>query len=380
MKKLLKQEWKYYLFFGSAVLLFLIMSTRWAHFGTAADINYESEFADLCFYLEGYIAFLNYHILERMVMIISVAVLILKAGIFWVEKDSYGREFFQFLPIRRKDRVCFHFLMDSLLIFLSASAYIVFLYIRMISMLRTQNIEIPWLWKAVCGEGITGICYLLFLLGVIAFLEAIFVDGIIKVLGSVSMMGMLACMMEGLFGNNQTSVLLQKLYGFFFIKAAGGNSYVLYGEDFKLNAYGGMWIHDLSHSEIFYKGEVLDYGAAMLACTGENADRIYHSEVSWLYDFLHCSSYLGYVLGYLGLAGIFFGVSLYLTKKQELSRQGFYFSFGKYLFSAVVCGTFFIILISQTGIFWHKCIISVSSILLFSVLVYIINKNSCLSY
>ena len=313
-------------------------------------------------------------------MIISVAVLILKAGIFWIEKDSYGREFFQFLPIRRKDRVCFHFLMDSLLIFLSASAYIVFLYIRMISMFRTQNIEMPWLWKAVCGEGITGICYLLFLLGVIAFLEAIFVDGIIKVLGSASMMGMLACMMEGLFGNNQTSVLLQKLYGFFFMKAAGGNSYVLYREDFKLNIYEGMWIHDLLHSEIFYKGEVLDYGAAMLACTGENADRICHSEVSWLYDFLHCSSYLGYVLGYLGLAGIFFGVSLYLTKKQELSRQGFYFSFGKYLFSSVVCGTFFIILISQTGIFWHKCIISVSSILLFSVLVYIINKNSCLSY
>lgn len=363
MKRLLKHEWKYYLFFSISVLVCMIIGTRWNC--TGMDMAGTSGFINIYLYLVEIVGSLNYLVLERAVKMILAAILILKLSIFWTEKDSWGREFFQSLPIRRRDRVCFHFLMDSLLVFFLVIIYMIFLYIHMIIMLGTQNLEIPWLWKALCGQGITCICYLLFLLGVVNFLEIIFVDGIIKIFGTVSVMGMLNYMLAGLFDINQTSVLFQNLYGFFSMKGAGNNIY-----------------DRILRPEILYRGEMLDYGAVISEQIETNANVISYLDVSCLYDFSRCSSYIGYALGYLGLMCVFLGLSIWLSDKQELSEQGFYFSFGKYLFSAVLCGTFFVILIGQASVLWHKYIIFISSILLFIVLVYAMstNKDSCLSY
>lgn len=363
MKKLLKQEWKYYLFFALAVICHLFITGRLNP--DIADISEMFANGDSCSIIQSSLYFLaedvTFLLFNHAVIIISLYILLFKGMIFWVEKDSYGREFFQTLPIRRSDRVWFHFIMDSLLVILAVSAYAVFLYMQIVNRLNMQKIELPWLGKTICGEGITCICYILFLLGVINFTESVFVDGFIKIVGSVSMVGMSSCMLSQLLYRNPGNIIVQKLYGFFAMESVGGSYYSFINED--ADWYSGDnwdWMHSVLQPEIFYKGESWDF-----AFTDPYLDGLYR-----FYDFSHCSSYIGYALAYFGLAIVLLGFAVRLSQKQELSKQGFYFSFGKYLFSVMFSGTFFAMMLDYAVAIWHKCFILVSAILICILLIF----------
>ena len=79
---------------------------------------------------------------------------------------------------------------------------------------------------------------------------------------------------------------------------------------------------------------------------------------------------ISYMVFYLIVGIILFVASVILAKNKELSRQGFYFEFEKYLFSIMIAFTVFMMSQPYVVAMWHRAIIGVACILFSGVLVY----------
>ncbi len=372
MKKLWKQEWKYYLFFILATILCIYFVGNDGYLRPLFEhwLDYDgSEYYEvmrLNFCLQVLAGDINDLILKNVVLIIAVFLLLEKSILWWLEKEEDSRHFLQFLPVKRRKRFLFHFMMDSLLIFVTVIVYAIFLYLKASVFLQSLNMEIPWLCKSMCGESITIICYLLMLLGFFYFMESIFVSGFTKILGTVSGIGMLAYLLNALFMRNPGSNLIQNIYGFFSMEATGNSYYSV----IKDNPFSkGTWLHARMQPTVFYNGELFE-GYEEFALM-DKAEPFYEQlNINRFFDFSHPSTYLGYAAAYLGLAIILTGLAIWLSEKQELSKEGFYFSFGKYIFSAMICGTFYSIAYIIDDVLWHKWVVVIADLILFVLLIY----------
>lgn len=376
MKKLWKQEWRYYLFF--ALVVFLSLCIR------GSVINYEKwiweegdgtfGFLSLGLYVEMLLYAVGSFILGEEIGIVFIFVVMEKGILYWLEKEEYGRNFLQFLPVKRRERAVFHLLMDTLLILCTVTGYAIFLYIHCTKQLTAAEIGIPWLLRSICGETVTAVCYLFFLTAVISFLECFFVNGFAKTGGSLGGFGMIAYTIFLLADGNRDSIFFQSLYGLFGLKAAGNCYYVteipkVYEERLTLH-----WVHDGICPPIFYKGGIFEAYREYFYSDGS----VYAGdgmEIGRLYDFSCLTSYIGYALAYLGLALVLAGLVVWLSGKQELSKEGFYFSFGKYLLGAIISITFFAFSYQGEAAIWHKCLVFFAVLVLYVVLIYAMNPK-----
>ena len=118
---------------------------------------------------------------------------------------------------------------------------------------------------------------------------------------------------------------------------------------------------------VYYKGELVD------VTTDKLSDYFgFHSVTSLgrMVDFANGSCYIGYLLGYLVLAFTLMGIAFYLSNKQEQSKQGFYFDFGRYLFCGLLCGCFTVVMLLNATTVLHKILIIAAAVLLFIILEY----------
>ena len=123
MKKLFKHEWKYYVFFTIVVTVILIINES-----PDFDLVYGENIPDIIGWgLRIFLSGINGNLLGSSVLTVLIGILAFKAAFFWLERDSYGREFFQTLPVTRIDRIIFHLVMDSLVILISVTASTVYL-------------------------------------------------------------------------------------------------------------------------------------------------------------------------------------------------------------------------------------------------------------
>lgn len=389
MKKLFRQEWKYYLLFLIGIVCCL--SVRSGVFRDMWPLGLDEDLprvAGVIVFLGGNMEydvghFYLYGLTDVVLMPMMISILLVKICFFWIEKDSYARDFLQTLPVKRVDRIRFHLLMDSLLIAVCLTIYGALVYCDAQQRFAASGLELPWFGKSVAGLIITDICYLLFLLGIINFLECLFVNGAIRILGVVSCMGMSAYSAVRLFITNESSSLVQKVFGFLFLQSVGNRAYslelarsraasVAVNHIFVGNSFIG-WTHDMFSPEIIYQGKALEYTIENLHTIEPGLDI---SRFSTLYDFSRISSYGWYALAYIGIAALLAGTSIWMFGKQELSKEGVYFTFAKYLLSALISGTLFLFINVNPGELWHVCFSAAATVLIFITLVILMTPDS----
>lgn len=301
------------------------------------------------------------------VKIIMLMLLVMKIFQYWTERESYGREFIVTLPVKGRMKKGFYVLANGILVTASMVIYTAGILIYLKNIFQHSEVEIPWFSKAVLGEMMTSIAYMLMLLGIVEFLEILFVDGIMKMIGTVSMFGMSAYMLEAGFNVFWKIKWIQKLYGFLTLQAAGKQCYERLADE-----HDGGWTHNVANLEILFQGQWLrELVSEKKPWAAEWInDVIGMEESSRLFDFSNLSTYAGLVVCYLLIGCVAAGITIWLSGKLDVSKNGFYFSFGRYLFSVLVAGSFFTICMIYADAWWHKCLVVMGSVCVGGILAY----------
>ena len=345
MKKIWKQKWKYYLLFQViAIVILWIM-------GKIFVDSLKEEMPDTIINYIGDWAF--YHFRQQGA-VVGVLLIIEKSIIMWLEKEDWERYFLEFLPVTRKERFRMQTVMDSLLIMVPVILGTATVGGRLRRMLSTAGLEIPWMSKALAGIAISTICYLLMILGILYFLQSVFVGGFLQILGSVGGMSMLYATIYLLYIHFEGNTLFQWLYGFFSANALGDR--YCYQSPYIQGQW--WWGNALLNPPVFYRGEPFE------------PNQIYEEGLSYWYAFSDGSSYLWYTLGYLAIAVICLLLYGYLTDKKELSESVFYFSFGKYQVSAIAVIMFFALSFTKDLSGWQKVLTVLETCVLFCLILY----------
>ncbi|MCM1497729.1 MAG: hypothetical protein NC124_04610 [Clostridium sp.] len=371
MKKLFKQEWKYYLFF-LLVLTGLLIVRDGGCYWLKQMVGWEDPIVaqrehywvveDALYGLRGIIL---YGFFEGILVNVLAGILLVKSVFFWLEKERSEREFICTLPVKRIDRMAFHLLMDSLLVIISVSVYAVYLYYRLHGLLGQLEIGIPWLASSIFGIAFTCITYLLFLLGLINVLESLFASGFVRIIGTVGGICAGNSIIELAFTLNERVKWLQKLYGYLKFKSAGGSYY-------QPESVYDAWQHKPLDYMVYYQGELVEGINDKLAVI----DGSLNSDISRLMvAFTHVDSYIGYVLSYLVLAVLFALAAAYLVKRQENSKSEFYFKAGRYMVCAELSGLLTLVMLMNAVAAWHKCLIVFAGVILYILLNYAINTD-----
>lgn len=362
MKKLFRQEWKIYVMVFLVTIIWLFHSR--VYYGIDEEVV-TLRIAGAWFETQAYnINQIMFYTIPKCVILF---LLVRKGIIFLMEKDTYGREFLQTLPIMRIQRICFHLYMDILYILLSVVSGVVINYSVIIKKAIQNKIEVPWLRKAVFGEMIVVCCFLLMILAVINFLEVQFADGFIRIIGVTGMVGISSLIAGAVFQRYYTNPVIQKMYGFFTMELIG-NRYPL-GEKGSLGDIG--WVSDCLQPEMYFNGEAVKYAGYNLG----HRYAIATGELSRLYQYSKVGTFIGFAFAYLALAVLLIAFAVYFYKRQELSKQGFYFTFGRYLFSIWVSVVFIVFIMGFTVSIWHKCFVIAAGMLIFFFLVYAMNPD-----
>ncbi len=386
MKKLWKQEWKYHIGFTLlTILLLFAFCERIAridnYFGFGNEINPKEEltFLQLLDNLSWSADGIMYEFFSGVMGTVGLALLAKKTMLYWIEKDSCGREFFQSLPIAKQTRKLFHFLMDGLLIITSVVVYGIVEYNWLAgALMENWQIELPWLEQSYVGLVLTTISYLFMLLGLLYFIECLFVNGVMKVVGFGSFLFMGYLGLNALFDQFYESQLMQKIYGFFAMESVGGTYYSLteaieseYGFFSSMgNRY--VWLHEHVNPPVCFAGEWVDYSAQGITST-EYRNWLY--DLNRFFDFANIGSYVGYALCYLVIGLILIGLSVWLSSKMELSKNTFFFDFARYLVSAAMAVTVGLMIIEWHGKVWLIVLDIVATIIVFCLLLYLLNTN-----
>lgn len=377
MKKLWRQEWKYYLLFLVAALVWLCAGNHvWELFSDPLSVDSLVNMREplniisfVGFDLDFQVGYVCVAALLGVSVCLPVLVVLLvgKGFIFGLEKNSYGRDFLQLLPVKRKERICFHLTMDSLLVLLVLTIYGLIFYFKVEGFLARAEISLPWLGRSVFGMIATDICYLWFLLGIINLLEVLFVNGRTRLAGVIACMGMSAYVVSWLFDHNTARPFYQKLFGFIFQKLSGGR---FYSPELaaKLNYLPGNWAHKMLTPEILYQGKPLEYMAEYVYAG--KTELVGTVNLSILFDFSRWSSFGWYALTYLVLGAVLAVLAVRLYQRQDLSKEGVYFSFVKYLVSLMVSITIFLVLNVNPEMPVHTVLSAAAAVITFFLMVF----------
>lgn len=371
MNKLWKHEWKYHIFFIVAVSVTLILSCsmrEWAKW----DWYDADEVATIVDWMNSGSDYIVTAFLESIITIILVGLLAKKSIIYWIEKNASGRDFLQSLPICRNERVRFHFLMDVLLIVVSVLIYACYEYSVVIFGLASAQIELPWLGSAYVGMALVSISYLLLLLGLLYFVECMWVNGAMKLVGFLGSLLMIYLVVYRLFYQFEESAIMQNIYGFFTRESVAGSYYSIDEPNVASIGLRHVWVHDALNIPFIYKGEnIVSHTLISL-----NESRWYDFDgISLLYDFTHLNTYIFYAIGYLLIGVLLFVIAYMLSSKQELSKGTFYFDFGRYLFSGMIAVTFYVMVMGAQIYIWQWIVNIVAAIIVFVVLMYLLNPD-----
>lgn len=386
MSKLWKQEWKYHIGFIIITTLALFFMCHFNllrecqdWFGTSS--NEELQSWQLSEYCNWIMSSLQYYFLEGVGIIAFVCLLAKKVFIYWIEQNRCGREFMQSLPIKKMNRVQFHLIMDLLQLVLPVLIYGVYEYVQMNTFLETvAKLHIPWLLESMFGMMVTSICYTVMLLGVLYLMEAIFVDGSMKLIGFVGVYLMAGTIFNCVFEQLYAYKCVQNIMGFFTMESAGGAQYdLLTAVEMEFNEIWSWeydshfaWFHEHMDPPLQYMGEWFDYSS--IGATVPELE-VWLDKLNRVYAFSDVGNYILYALGYLAIGLLLFGFVMLLTGKKELSKDGFYFDFGRYLVSGMVALTMLCMITSWQGKLWLILLDVVASCIVFFLMLYLLDPH-----
>lgn len=383
MKKLWKHEWKYHLFFTIALLLILILSCQrliqnlpYYVFEDVTDVS-EMNVRIVVFEIIWMVENINYHFSHDIVTMVLAVLLVKKGLIYYMERTSYGREFFQSLPICKKERFRFHLLMDTITIMVTITLSGVFECVALQQFLSQYQIDIFWLPFSYCGMVVSVISYVFMLLGFLYFVESIFVNGFMKIVGFGSGFLMIRFVISFIFDRFWQSRIVQHIYGFLSGQSVAGNYYTKITDPNYDSLINGAtqyytWVHEHLNPPMLFMGETVDYG---LISEWDDYALEMLTSLNRLYDFTNPSSYVLYVVGYLVIAILLEGIAYVLIDKQELSKEVFYFEFARYLVSGLLAIAYYVMLVSNQMAVWHQILCAISAVLVFCLLVHLLSPD-----
>lgn len=385
MSKLWKQEWKYHMFF-------IIVTTLIPFFVCHSGL--EEEYRELfirqareglqgwevlqrCEWLMGSV---HYCFFNDIIIIVLVSVLIKKAMIYWIEQARYGREFIQSLPIRKVNRVQYHLLMDLLQIVVPLLIYGIYDYLQIDVFLKdAAKIYLPWLFGSFCGMMVIVISYMIMLMGVLYIMECIFVSGSAKMIGFIGTCIMAVTSLNCLFNQLYANKLMQNVMGFFTMESVGGAQYNLttssrFGVDNMYTwEYGyNSWYYEHMNPPMQYMGEWVDYDS--IGTTAAEF-KLWLSALNRSFTFSNVSSYIFYVICYLVIGFALIAVAMWLTNKRELSKDVFYFGFGRYLMSGMIALTLLFMITDWHGKVGLILLDLAAALIVFFILLYLLDSN-----
>lgn len=379
MRKLWRHEWKYHLFFLITLVLVLILNSHiesemqfiwWWTDENSIDMKLQMVIDDLI----STASFVMYNFFEDVVVVILGGLLVKKGIIYYIEKDSYGREFFQSIPVSRMERFRFHLLMDVLTLIIAVVVSGIYQCISIQDYMAALGVKLEWLPLSFVGMAIINISYLFMLLGTLYFAESIFVSGPMKLIGCCGGLWLFSMVISHISAMVQENPLVQAVYGFVsrvavpgkhFLKIQGYN-YVIDEVGYDVDTYYS-WVHEHLSPEIWYKGEKIVLTLQNSGFIREELALEVLEPMNSLYDFSNLSSYIGYAIGYLAIAVILILVARFLTNRQELSKSDFYFGFVKYLVSGSLALAFYIVLAIQGISGWYHAYCVFASLLIFVI-------------
>lgn len=374
MAKLWKCEWKYHIFFVIAIVMGMVWDT-YNESGWFVTVVQEEIFngADALFVRDWMIISIAQCILhtffEKTIIIVLAGLLVKKAILYYIEKNAYGREFFQSLPVRRLERFRFHLLMDTMTIVVTMVIAGIYECLWVQKYLTQMEVQLKWLSASYLGMTMTNICYLLLFLGVLYFAESIFVNGPMKLVGGCGIVWFVGYFITCLYERWNQNPVIQAIYGFLIRVAVPGNHCleIVDYEGSRMTTYY-RWVHDNINPEIWYKGEKQILSLQSSSFTDMQYALEEYTSVNSLYDFSNFLSYIGYAVGYLMIALILILLAGKLISRQEISKEDVYFAFAKYLISGVIAASFYMALMLHSYNGWHQVMCAVAALLVFALL------------
>lgn len=414
MKKILKHEWKSYLFImilTGCLLAGVQMEGLGylAHYDVdrMADVNgnritkfdgQEIPFAqqiwsarEIGSAVNELLGNFSYGFLNENIIFLLLVLAAIKYLQFLREWNPSSRDFWQFLPVGRQSVKGGYLLLNAMLVIGAELIYTVIFLGVTVYRLGKMEVTVLWLLPAVFGEFVTSVSYILMILAVTEFLETLYVGGVTKFIYVTGIWLMLVLMLTVLYysispiGKNP---FFSDMYGFLSLQKAG-NQYCYLDES--VTPYdAGIWVHDNIPMDILWCGQPFadaytrELSEERKQSGGKEEfipDRMdMNGEVARLYDFGKPGNYFPYALSYLLIAAVFAALAVWLSKKQDLSKKIFYFSFSRYLFAGIAGMTFFAILVSNIAIVdadvvWRIILAAVLAAVVAAGMIYLLNHE-----
>lgn len=400
MKKLLKQEWKFYI--GAILLLSAILiGYTWLE-GGVFSFRWENVAYDIPRLLRD-ICYIPMENIE----ISMVAYFIIRFYKYWTERKSCGREFLVTLPIKARTREIFYILADGAFVLVPNIIYSIVVYGYGFCSLSEMDVEIPWLLSAILPLAVVDIIYLLMLFAVARFIESLIVNGVWKIIGVIIAAALFFfsfSLAEDIFSlSKPTEAIYSFLMDYIYVD---GRSY--YGacvseeeqdeliseyekyercieriaskqvendQQMKVTDwYNGEWSSGLT---VLYKGKPIEQTFIERSSASEGEAyimEVQQAAIDWvIYDF-EMSNFgesgeipkANAVYANLGFAILMLFLTVFLAGKRDYSKAMFYFSFVKYIF--VVLIGFMIVAFgfgigeSEEQAIWQRILIVLSAI------------------
>jgi len=387
MSKLWKQEWKYHIFFivvTTVILLFTCSSDWIKEYGYCFDdfpLGEKIQLWMVLEYLQGVMGRIHYYFFDEVIKVIFICLLVKKTFIYWVEQTRCGREFIQSLPIRKTNRMRFHIIMDLLQLIIPALVYSLSIYLQMDTFFQEKvGIYIPWLLEAFCGMLVTIISYMVMLLGALYLMECIFVSGSMKMVGFIGTCFMTMTSLNWLFNQLYENKLMQSVMGFFTMESANGARYDLLAATQLGLVDTYSWEYDEHYAwcttymdpPVRYMGEWIDYASMDMTA---NEFKVWLGCINDVFAFSNISNYVSHTVCYVVIGLILTGLVLWLTDKKELSKEGFYFDFGRYLISGMVAFTVLCMITEWYGKVWMILFNIMACVVIFFLMLYLLDSN-----
>ncbi len=378
MLKLLKQEWKIYLFFGIATSLLILWQTHTDIFQFVeyhGDGMYEmvnqganGAYRYLAYFGSDIYTFLRGTFLQ----IICCSFLIQKGMRYLVETNHSGRAYIMSLPLKKNDAIKLHFAMDAILLLVYVLVYLIYLYINMQNLFFKYNMEIPWGASSLVGMGITIYAYILMILGGMYVVEAVFVNGYSKIIIMLGTAYLVDLNLWQWLSSYRDNKFLQNIYGFLKLYLPANYHYVVD----KCGPFDNVaeigWQIECIMPPLYLNGN--------LAQINEKADLFSdiwdYEGFSLLYNYSNISNYIGYAFAYAIIGILLFLWAKYMVEKREAWKDTTYFEFAKYVWSGFAVITLFFLMYELAEAIWHKALVVAACVLLYVLIIWLMKRDN----
>lgn len=367
MKKWLSHTWKYY--FGCTILIFIFLLLSNYYIRDLLFHDYQLLDPDSIYWnVQDSMAGMNY-IYVGASNILVIGCVVMKLLRFWVEKDSWGRSFFASLPVKRHEQKRSQIVADFVVVVVAYGLLTLTLYIVAHKLFHTFDFKPDWFGASLIGEMITSIAYTWMLIGLLHLVEAVFVNGIGKVVGIIFTYGWIELSELGIRGVFSWTKGLQTIYGFLLCELPGKQHYELYNAPDSISLYDGGWVAEAVPVTKIYNDIKPDF----------IPEQYWKQEMVWdagarFYHYSDMSSYLGYAIAYLLIGILLCVIATKLVEKQDLSKKLFYFKQVKYVYAALIGSAFWFMMMMHVDSVAHLITICVSTILLVVFVIYLCAK------